>query len=114
VPPPQAAFYLYPDFSPWREHLRAGRGVTTGVGLARHLLDRYGAGTLPASAFGEDEQVLRLRLATGLLYGDSDVQQEAALIASDPVTLPWIASALNRIREILADLAPSARQRHVA
>jgi aspartate aminotransferase len=114
VPPPQAAFYLYPDFGPWREHLRAGRGVTTGAGLAGHLLDRYGAGTLPASAFGEDEQVLRLRVATGLLYGDTDAQQEAALIASDPVMLPWISSALTRIEEILADLAPRARQRHVA
>jgi aspartate aminotransferase len=114
VPPPQAAFYLYPDFGPWREHLRAGRGVSTGPGLARHLLDRYGAGTLPASAFGEDEQVLRLRLATGLLYGDSDVQQETALMASDPVTLPWISCALDRIGEILADLAPRARQQRVA
>jgi hypothetical protein len=50
--------------------------VGTGAALARHLLDRYGAGTLPASAFGEDEQVLRM--ATGLLYGDSDAQQGQA------------------------------------
>jgi aspartate aminotransferase len=114
VPPPQAAFYLYPDFGPWREHLRASRGVTTGAGLARHLLDRYGAGTLPASAFGEDERALRLRLATGLLYGDTDAEQETALIATDPVTLPWISGILDRIGNILADLAPRARQRHVA
>jgi len=60
------------------------------------------------SAFGEDERVLRLRLATGLLYGDSDAQQETALMTSDPVTLPWISCALTRIEEILADLAPHA------
>jgi aspartate aminotransferase len=29
--PPQAAF---PDFGPWREHLRAEHGVRTGTGLA--------------------------------------------------------------------------------
>jgi len=69
VPPPQAAFYLYPDFEPWRDHLRAQHKVTTGAALARLLLDRYGAAALPASAFGESPAALRLRLATGLLYG---------------------------------------------
>ena len=76
VPEPQAAFYLYPDFAPWREHLAARHGVTTGAGLAALLLDRYGVGVLPASAFGEDESVLRVRVATGLLYGDTDDQRE--------------------------------------
>jgi aspartate aminotransferase len=72
VPPPQAAFYVYPDFEPWREHLRREHGVTTGAGLARHLLEHYGTGVLPASAFGEDDGALRVRVATGLLYGESD------------------------------------------
>lgn len=106
VPPPEAAFYLYPDFEPWRGHLRDARGVTTGAGLARHLLERYGAGVLPASAFGENALALRVRIATGLLYGDSDAQREAALQAASPLTLPWIAAALDRFEEILADLAP--------
>jgi len=43
--------------------------VATDTGLARHLLDRYGMGVLPASAFGDDKHALRLRVATGLLYG---------------------------------------------
>ena len=108
VPPPQAAFYLYPDFEPWRAHLRSRHQVTTGPGLARLLLDRYGAATLPASAFGEHPSALRLRLATGLLYGDTQQQREAALAAPDPLTLPWIAAALARLKEILADLASPA------
>ncbi len=106
VPSPQAAFYVYPDFEPWREHLARRHGVTTGAGLAELLLDRYGAGTLPGSAFGESARALRLRLATGLLYGDSDEKQEAALAASDPLALPWIAAELARLEEILTDLAP--------
>jgi aspartate aminotransferase len=108
VPPPQAAFYLYPDFEPWRGHLRANRQLSTGAGLARHLLDRYGAGVLPASAFGESERALRLRMATGLLYGDTGTQREAALQAADPLALPWIAASLARLEEILADLAPGS------
>jgi aspartate aminotransferase len=106
VPEPQAAFYLYPDFDPWREHLAGQYGVTTGPGLAALLLERYGVGVLPASAFGEDESVLRVRVATGLLYGDTSEQREEALAAADPVSLPWIAASLRRLGEVLADLGP--------
>jgi aspartate aminotransferase len=104
VPPPQAGFYVYPDFEPWREHLRRVHQVTTAVGLARLLLDRYGAATLPASAFGEPSGALRLRLATARLYGDSPQQQEAALAAPNPTALPPVAAALTRLSEILTDL----------
>jgi aspartate aminotransferase len=110
VPAPQAAYYLYPDFEPWREHLRASHRISTGADLAGHLLERYGAGVLPASAFGEAAGALRVRLATGLLYGDSEGQREAALTASNPLTLPWISATLTRIEEILADLAPTSQR----
>ncbi|MGE5137162.1 MAG: pyridoxal phosphate-dependent aminotransferase [Gemmatimonadota bacterium] len=106
VPEPQAAFYLYPDFAPWREHLADRYRVTTGAGLASLLLERYGMGVLPASAFGEGESALRMRVATGLLYGETDAERESALAAADPVALPWIAARLGRIGEVLTDLAP--------
>jgi aspartate aminotransferase len=106
TPVPRAAFYCYPDFAPWRAHLARAHGVTTGAGLAGHLLDRYGMGVLPASAFGEPAAALRVRAATALLYGDTVAQQEHALAAADPLGLPWIAAALTRLDAILADLAP--------
>ena len=102
--PPQAAFYLYPDFAPWRDQLRTRFGVETGADLAALLLDSYGAGTLPGSAFGESASCLRLRLATGQLYGDTDAERERALAAADPVRLPWISAALTRFSDILTDL----------
>ena len=105
VAPPQAAFYLYPDFDPWRDHLRGKFGVRTSSDLAALLLNRYGAGTLPGSAFGESASALRLRLATGLLYGDTDKQREQALAAPDPLELPWISAAMTRFGDILADIA---------
>jgi aspartate aminotransferase len=101
---PPAAFYLYPHCAPWRARLRSRFGVATGADLAALLLDRYGAGTLPGSAFGESESCLRLRVATGLLYGDTDEQREQALAAPDPLRLPWISDALARFGEVLADL----------
>jgi aspartate aminotransferase len=106
VPAPQAAFYTYPDFAPWRDHLARRHGVATGADLARHLLDAYGMGVLPASVFGERESALRLRVATGLLYGETDEERERALAAPDPLALPWIAGSLTRLAGILADLAP--------
>jgi aspartate aminotransferase len=104
VASPQAAFYLYPDFAPWRTRLHARFGVGTGADLAALLLQRYGLGSLPGSAFGEDPSCLRLRLATGLLYGDTDAEREAALAAAEPLSLPWISGSLIRFGDILTDL----------
>jgi aspartate aminotransferase len=108
VPPPQAAFYLYPDFTPLGEMLRRRHGVTSDEGLADLLLRQYGLGVLPGSAFGDQPWRLRLRVATALLYGETDEQRNAALNAvlnsGDPCALPWIAAALDQLEESLADL----------
>ena len=104
VPPPQGAFYLYPDFDAVRDRLQDRHGIRTSEELAAVLLQRFGMGVLPGSAFGEDPAALRVRVATGLLYGDTDRQRETALAAAEPTTVPWIASALNRIEEVLAGL----------
>lgn len=108
VPFPQAAFYLYPDFGPVRERLRRVHGVSTSSDLSTLLLDRYGIGVLPGSAFGDDRSALRLRVATGMLYGTCDEQREAALTAADPLALPWIAADLDRLDEVLSDLTGGA------
>jgi aspartate aminotransferase len=63
-------------------------------------------GVLPASVFGEQREVLRVRVATAMLYGEDDEQRERALASDDPAALPWIAAALDRIGDVLADLAP--------
>jgi len=104
VPAPQAAFYLYPDFSPVADVLLERHGVTSDEGLAEVLLRTYGVGVLPGSAFGEDTGRLRLRVATSLLYGDTDAERHAALNSAHPASLPWIAASLARLEEVLADL----------
>ena len=104
VPAPQAAFYLYPDFSPLADGLLGRHGITSDESLAGVLLREYGVGVLPGSAFGEDRGQLRLRVATSLLYGDTDGQRHAALSSADPCSLPWIAASLARLEEVLAGL----------
>jgi aspartate aminotransferase len=104
VPAPQAAFYLYPDFSPLADVLLERHGITSDESLAAVLLHKYGVGVLPGSAFGEDGGRLRLRVATAMLYGDTDEKRHAALHSADPCSLPWIAGSLARLEEVLADL----------
>ncbi len=66
-PRPAGAFYLYPDFSPWRQAL-LNRGVSTSEELALYLLDEWNIATLPGSSFGEKPEALRLRLSTSMLF----------------------------------------------
>jgi aspartate aminotransferase len=101
VPPPAGAFYLYPDFGAHRAALRRRFGVATSADLAALLLRDYGVGTLPGSEFGDPAAALRLRIATSPLYGETAGQQEAALAAGDPAALPWIADALDWLRQAL-------------
>jgi aspartate aminotransferase len=102
--PPSGAFYLYPDLEPLRPAL-ARRGVETGAQLAELLLERYDVAVLRGEAFGDDPRALRFRMATSLLYGASDEQRWEALLAEDPLVLPWIADALERLGETLRALA---------
>ncbi|WP_394297899.1 pyridoxal phosphate-dependent aminotransferase [Streptomyces globisporus] len=106
--PVVATCYLYPDFEPLRAHLAEAHGVRTGADLAALLVERYGVGLLPASAFGEAEESLRLRVATSRLYGDTEERCQAALHAEDPLALDWIRASLDRVEEVLADLTAGA------
>ena len=104
VAAPHGAFYLYPDFAPYRRALLRRFGVETASDLAELLLHRYGIGVLPGSAFGDPDDALRLRVATSRLYGEAEWQQEAALAADDPAALPWIAEALAWLEQALAEI----------
>lgn len=108
VPRPEAAFYVYPDLAPLAEHLTDAHGIRTSAQLSEALLRRYGVGTLPGSAFGEPADALRLRVATSLLYGETEERKLAALDASHPPGLPWIAESLDRLTEILTDFTAPA------
>ncbi|MFD3759652.1 pyridoxal phosphate-dependent aminotransferase [Streptomyces sp. NPDC058622] len=102
--PVTATCYLYPDFEPLRDHLTHTHEVSNGAELAQLLIERYGVGLLPASAFGEPAHSLRLRAATSQLYGETDEQRTAALGAADPLALPWIREALDHVEQVLTDL----------
>jgi aspartate aminotransferase len=90
---PAGAFYLYPDLEP----LRSALGVANGAELAELLLERHDVAVLPGEAFGDEPSALRFRMATSLLYGQTDDERWEALAAEDPASLPRIRSALDRL-----------------
>jgi aspartate aminotransferase len=102
--PPGGAFYLYPDLEPLRPRL-AARGVEGADDLAEFLLERHDVAVLSGTAFGDLPSALRFRVATSLLYGHTDEERRRALASDDPVALPWIGEALDRIDAVLASLA---------
>jgi aspartate aminotransferase len=62
VADPEGAFYLFPDFEPLRESLRA-RGIVTNTDLCNRLLQDTGVATIPGSSCGQPDAELALRLA---------------------------------------------------
>nr|WP_237738842.1 aminotransferase class I/II-fold pyridoxal phosphate-dependent enzyme [Alcanivorax hongdengensis] len=59
---PDGAFYLFPDFTPLEDRLRA-RGIEDSVTLCETLLEETGVATLPGEAFGRPAGELSLRQA---------------------------------------------------
>ena len=115
VSQPRGAFYLYPDMDSWRDYLRETFGITTGPELANYFLHQHGLGVLPGSDFGDPIEALRIRVTPSLLYGSTPQEREAALAADNPLTLPWIASSLEQLRDILRQVSPVyAKERRVS
>lgn len=59
---PAGAFYLFPDFTPFRDRL-AARGITTSKQLVERLLEDTGVAILPGVDFGREEDELTARMA---------------------------------------------------
>jgi aspartate aminotransferase len=73
---PQGAFYLFPDFDPFKARLRA-KGITTSQVFCERLLAETGVAVLPGAAFGRPPEELTVRIA----YVDFDGAQ--ALLAAE-------------------------------
>ena len=74
---PAGGFYLFPDFAPLADRLRA-RGITTGRTLCSRLLEETGVAILPGCEFGRPDAELTARLA----YVDFDGARALAALES--------------------------------
>ena len=80
VAAPQGAFYLLPNFEPFREGL-ARRGINTSDTLCERLLAETGVAALPGSVFGRPSAELSVRLSL------VDFDGASALAAADRLPL---------------------------
>ncbi len=80
---PVGGFYVFPDFTPFKDRL-VSRGITTSLGLCEKLLDDTGVALLPGSVFGRDEEELTARLA----YVDFDGARALSAVAVIPREQP--------------------------
>jgi aspartate aminotransferase len=104
---PQGAFYLYPDLEFARGYANS-RSITTDVEMAQHMLEEFHVAVLPGSAFGDDADRFRFRVATSLLYGATTGERLNTLdwAMSDSLELPpRIAGAMVTVDEMLRALA---------
>ncbi|MCF8230387.1 MAG: aminotransferase class I/II-fold pyridoxal phosphate-dependent enzyme [Bacteroidales bacterium] len=62
LPRPQGAFYLFPDFGPYREKLQK-KGINTSVELCAAILEETGVAVLPGADFGREPEELTARIA---------------------------------------------------
>lgn len=104
VHPPIGAFYLFLDFSPFRERL-AERGIKGGKALCESLLEDAGVAVLPGVAFGRSRSELTARMA----YVDFDGARTLAASEGIPLdtdlpadfTSQWCGQVLEGTRRIV-------------
>lgn len=95
---PSGAFYLYPTFA--GSALAEALGVHDDAGLSRALLDRFGIGSLPGSAFGDRPERMGLRIVTSMMYGAGDEERLATLESDRPLDSPSVRHGLERTRDV--------------
>jgi aspartate aminotransferase len=83
VTTPAGGFYLFPDFSPLGEKLRA-RGITTSRAMCERLLEDTGVAVLPGSEFGRPAGELTARIA----FVDFDGAKALAALEGQPKDAP--------------------------
>lgn len=69
LPEPNGAFYLFPEFSDFKDKLRS-KGVQNDVELSERLFDEHQVAALPGSDFYYDSELFALRVATVDYDGD--------------------------------------------
>ncbi len=104
---PVGAFYLFPDFRPFRRVLRA-RDVCTSSALSERLLHETGVATIPGESFGRPPEELTLRMAYVDFDGGAALEAVAALApdaAPDEAFLrawcPRVIEAMDRVADWL-------------
>lgn len=97
---PEGAFYLFPDFSGYREALEK-RDIKTSAALCRALLEETGVAILPASDFGFVPDFLGARLALVDFDGQVALELAAGVYADRELDSDFVKQAAPRLVDAL-------------
>ena len=102
---PSGAFYVFPDFEPFRERLRT-RGILTSPQLCDRLLQDTGVAILPGTDFGRAAEELTARIAYVDFDGARALAAAELLSRDEPVGMEYletycvkVLTAIRRLRE---------------
>ncbi len=104
---PQGAFYMYPDLEFARSYANS-KGITNDLDMATHFLEEFHVAMLPGSAFGDDADRFRFRVATSLLYGPTTQERLNTLdwaMSGSADLPPYIADVMATVGEMLAAIS---------
>ena len=94
---PEGGFYLFPDFSEYREFLST-KGVSDSESLCRKLLEETGVALLPGSAFFREPAELTARLAYVTFDGEKALGHSRNN-SSDILSIDGLSPVCNRVVE---------------
>ncbi|MCB2222447.1 MAG: aminotransferase class I/II-fold pyridoxal phosphate-dependent enzyme [Bacteroidetes bacterium] len=101
-PKPEGAFYMFPDFSYYKEKLNA-KGIYTSVELCDALLDETGVALLPGSDFGRQPDEFTLRLAYVDFNGEKALNA-AALSKEEILQDAFVETNCNRLVKAMRNM----------
>ena len=91
TPLPQGGFYLFPNFSIFREHFHQ-QAIFTSSDMCRRLLTDTGVAMLPGSDFGRPQDEFTARLAYVHLDGARALEACQSLLNDNGTMLPGLRS----------------------
>ena len=101
---PVGAFYLFPDFCPFRKPLRA-HGVRTSSALSERLLQETGVATIPGESFGRPPDELTVRMAYVDFDGRAALDAVGALSRDAPLDEAFLRARCPRVMEAMDRVA---------
>ena len=97
---PDGGFYIFPDFSNYKEQLYS-KGISTAEEFCVELLNNKGVAMLPASAFGFDSSQFFTRMCYVDFNGSKAIEAyESGQELNDTFFEKYAPSVLNGIKEL--------------
>lgn len=97
---PHGGFYLFPDFSPFKETLLA-RKIHTSVEMCNRLLEDTGVAILPGSGFGRNPEELTARLAYVDFNGRAALETLESVPEDQPLDIVFLKTNCGNVIEAI-------------